>query len=157
MVVIQHQDQLVPAGLLSQLVDQRRNQRPKRRRRGRAEQRANPLAESGPHPVQSSDGVAPEPGRVVVPRIQRQPGYRPPAAPGPVSQHRRLTEPGRGADQHDAPPSPSSSRLASRGRGTNPGRGPGTCNLVASRAWLSCTWRYRILSAFGRRLARRAF
>ena len=43
--------------------------------------------------------MSPEPGRVVIPRIQRQPPRRALTAPGPVSQHDRLAVPSRRADQ----------------------------------------------------------
>ena len=92
-------------GLLlpGQVVDQSRDQPPERRRRGRPEQRRHPFAGPGAGPVQRGHRVAPEPGRIVVPRIQRQPPDRLPAAPGPVGQQDRLAVSRRGADQ-DQPP-----------------------------------------------------
>ena len=100
-VVVQDQDlALTRSG--RQLVDQRRHQRLERRRRRRSEQRGNLLGESRPCPVQRRGGVAPEPGRVVVAGVQRQPCDRPPAVVGPVGQQRGLAEPGRGTDQDQA-------------------------------------------------------
>ena len=98
-VVIQDEQGLVR----SQVVDQRRDQPLERRGRGRAEQRGHPFAGPGAGPVQRGHRVVPEPGRVVVPRVQRQPRGREPAAPGPISQQDRLAVPGRPADQ-DQPP-----------------------------------------------------
>ena len=111
MVVVEDQQQVVLAGLIGQPVDQRRHQRLERHRRRRAEQRAQPLGDSGPRPVQRGDSMAPEPRRVVVARVQRQPPNRPPATAGPVGQHRRLTEPGRGANQDELPRQPLAERL----------------------------------------------
>ena len=102
-VVIQDQQGLAVAGLGGQLVDQRRDQALERRRRGRPEQRGHPFADPGAGPVQRGHRVTPEPGRIVVPLIQRQPGSRVGAAPGPVRQQDRLAVPGRGAYQ-DQPP-----------------------------------------------------
>ena len=78
---------------------------------------------------------AAEPGRVVVPRVQREPSRRRPAAPCPVRQQDGLAISG-GAQTSTSPcPRPSSSRAVSRGRGTRSGRGAGICSLVASRTW----------------------
>ena len=82
-----------------QVVDQRRDQSLERRRRGRAEQRGDPFAGPGAGMVERGHGMAPEPGRVVVPCVQRQPRGRLPAAPGPVRQQDRLAVSGRGTDQ----------------------------------------------------------
>ena len=99
-VVIEDEPGLLLSG---QVVDQRRDQSLERGRRGRAEQRGDPFAGSGEGPVQRGHRVAPEPGRVVVPCVQRQPRGRLPAVPGPVRQQDRLAVPGRGTDQHQPP------------------------------------------------------
>ena len=99
-VIVEDKQHLLLPG---QLVDQRRDQPLERRRRGRPEQRGHPVPDPGPRPVQRGHRVAPEPGRVVVPRIQRQPPSRMLAAPGPVRQQDRLAVPGRGADQYQPP------------------------------------------------------
>ena len=102
-IVIQDQQQRLicvrPAGYL---VDQGRHQRLERRWRGRPEQRAHPLADSRPHPVQRGHRMPPEPGRVVVASIQRQPGHGMPAAPDPLGQQDSLAVPGRGAGQDES-------------------------------------------------------
>jgi hypothetical protein len=104
MVVIQHQQHLVIAGPGGQRVNYRRHHRLKRGRRRRPEQRGYPLVDARAHPIERGHSMTPEPGRVVVPRVQRQPRNRPVAAPGPLSQEHRLAGPGRGADQHPPPP-----------------------------------------------------
>ena len=110
-VVVEDQHHLVLAGPDGQLVDQRRHQPLKRRRRRRPEQRADPLGDSWPCPVQRGNRVPPEPCRVVVGCLQRQPDHLPLAAPGPVGQQRRLAEPGRGANQDQPPRQPLIERL----------------------------------------------
>jgi hypothetical protein len=81
-VVIEDQQQL----LRGQFVDQRRDQGLERRWRGRAEQRSDTFADSRTVRVERGHDMTPEPGRVVVPRVQRQPCDRVPAALGPVRQ-----------------------------------------------------------------------
>jgi hypothetical protein len=84
-IVVQDQQQrLVRVRLSGYLVDQGRHQRLERPRRRRPEQRAHPLADPRPHPVQRGHRVPPEPGRIVVAGIQRQPGHRIPNAPDPL-------------------------------------------------------------------------
>jgi hypothetical protein len=105
MIVIQDQQHRICVRLAGYLVDQGRHQRLERGWRGRPEQRAHPLADPRPHPVQRGHRMPPEPGRIVVASIQRQPGHQMPAAPDPLSQQDRLAVPGRPADQ-DQPASP---------------------------------------------------
>ena len=100
-VVVQDQHHLV--GSSGQLVDQRRHQPLERRRCRRAEQRGDPLGDPRPHPLQRGDHMPPEPRRVVVGFVQRQPPNRPPAAPGPVGQQGCLSKARRGADQGKGP------------------------------------------------------
>ena len=102
-VVVQDQQHLIPARLDGQLVDQGRHKPVKRTRGRRPEQRAQVPGDPGPGPVQRSDHVAPEPGRVVVAGVQAQPRHRPPAAAGPVGQQRRFAESRRSANQHPPP------------------------------------------------------
>jgi hypothetical protein len=102
-VVVQHQQRLAVVRLAGQLVDQGGDQPLERRRRRRPEQRDQPLGQAWSGLVQGGDHVAPEPGRVAVAGVQRQPGHRPPVLAGPVGQQDGLAEPGRGADQHQSP------------------------------------------------------
>ena len=97
-VVIKDQQGLIRG----QFVDQGRDQPLERRRRGRPEQRGDPFGDPGPGPVQRGHRVAPEPGRVVVPRVQRQPRGRVPA--GPFGQQHRLAVSGRRAGQDEPSP-----------------------------------------------------
>ena len=131
-------DQRHVVGCRGELVDQRRHGRGERRRRGAGDQRTDPLGDPGPHPVQRGGDVAPEPHRVVVARVQRQPGDRPPvgAAPSRPAGSTCRTRPGR----RPAParlPSPARSRCTNRGRGTQPVLGRGVRSLVASSDVLS--------------------
>jgi hypothetical protein len=105
-VVVQDQQHLAPVGLGGQLVDQRRHQ-PFKRRRGRwVEHRGDLVGEPRPYPVQRGGDMAPEPCRVVVTLVQRQPGDRPPAGLDPMGQQAGLAEPGRRADQQQPPRQP---------------------------------------------------
>ena len=132
-VVIEDQQHLAVAGLGGQLVDQRRHQPLEGCRRQRAQQQADSLPDPRAHPVQRGQRVTPEPHRVVVGCVQRQPGHRPVARRGQVGQQGRLTGPGRGTHQDQPPRQPFTERLYQRGRGTKPGCRRGTCSLVASR------------------------
>jgi len=114
-VVVEDQQHLVPAGLGGQLVDQRRHQPFERGRCRRAQQRADPLADPRPDPVQRRNRVAPKPGRVVVGRIQRQPRHQRAAGPCPPGQQSGLTIPSRGADQDEPPRQPLLQRLLRAG------------------------------------------
>jgi hypothetical protein len=132
-VVIEDQQHLIRSGLGGgQFVDQRRHQPIGRGLCERAQQRTGQLANPGACLAHRRDRVAPKPRRIVVGSVQRQPGRQPPAAPGPVGQQDSLARPSRGADQ-DQPSRQPLLQPASRWRGTNPGRGPGTCSSVASR------------------------
>ena len=102
-VVIVEDEQGLVRSQISQVVDQRRDQALERGRCGRAEQRAKAFAGPGAGPVQRGHRVAPEPGRVVIARVQRQPRGRELAAAGPVSQQDRLAVPGR-PPEPDQPP-----------------------------------------------------
>jgi hypothetical protein len=106
LVVVQDQQHLARTGLAGQLVDQGRHQPLEGRRGRRAEQRGELPGDPGTHLVQRGHHMAPEPRRVVVASVQRQPGDRPPALPGPVGQQSGLAEPGRSADQHQPPRQP---------------------------------------------------
>jgi len=101
-VVIENQDRLV-AGLVSQFVDQRGHQPLGRGRGGRAQQGPGQPACPRPRLAYCGDQVMPEPGRVVVTGVQRQPSDRPLAVPGPVGQQRRLAKSRRRAHQYPAP------------------------------------------------------
>jgi hypothetical protein len=125
-VVVQHQgDPALPRG---ELVDDHGHHR-LRRRRGTLERGGDPLADAGPHPVQRSGHIAPEPGRVVVAFVQRQPGDRLPAAVGPVGQQGRLAEPGRGAHQGQLPLRPLVQPLQQPRADQEPAAGAGPVQL----------------------------
>ena len=121
-VIIEDQQGLVRG----QPVDQRRDQALERRRRGRAEQRGHPFTGPGAGPVQRGHGVAPEPGRVVIPAssdshatgnlLRRVQSASRTVLPYPAGAQVRMTPRAR----------PSSSRAVSRGRGTSSGPGAGT-------------------------------
>jgi hypothetical protein len=85
-VVVEHQQRLVRVGPGGQLIDQRGHKSLVRRWRGRAQQRPHPFGESRPAPVQCGHTVAPEPRRVVIADVQRQPRHGVRAAPRPVGQ-----------------------------------------------------------------------
>jgi hypothetical protein len=97
-VVVQHQHDLVGQG--GQLVDQGGHHRiegggPQ----ATPQQRGDLLGDARADPVERGGGVPPEPRWVVVAGVQRQPGDRPSAAPGPVRQQDGLAEAGRRAHQ----------------------------------------------------------
>jgi hypothetical protein len=96
MVVVDHEDD--PPRLGCELVDDHGPHRVQRRRRT-VQRPRHPLADAGLHAIQRLGHIAPEPDRVVVAGVQRQPGHRRIEAPGPVRQQGRLAEPGRGGDQ----------------------------------------------------------
>ena len=99
-VVIEDQHHLILSGLRGgQFVDQRRHQTIGGGRHERAQQRTGQLANPGACLAHRRYRVAPEPRRIVVRGVQRQPGHRPPATPGPVGQQDSLAGPSRGADQ----------------------------------------------------------
>ena len=104
-IVIQDQQRLICVRLAGYLVDQGRHQRLERWWRGRPEQRVHPLADPRPHPVQRGHRMPPEPGRIVVASIQRQPGHWMPTAPDPLGQQDSLAVPGRRGEQ-DKPSHP---------------------------------------------------
>jgi hypothetical protein len=101
--VVVVQDQHHPVRLGGQLVDQGAHQALERRRRRRPEQRGDLPGHARTHPVQGGDHVPPEPRRVVVALVQRQPADRSPTLPCPVAQQGRLAEPGGRAHQHQLP------------------------------------------------------
>ena len=70
MVVVQDQQHLVIIGRGGQLVDQCCYQGLERRWRRRAQQRIHPLADPGTGLVQRGHRMTPEPGRIIVGRIQ---------------------------------------------------------------------------------------
>src|SRR5262249_16827478 len=104
-VVVQHQQRLPGGGTICQLVDQRGDHTLERLQRG-PEQLADPAADPRAGPLQRRCHIPPEPGRVIVTLIQRQPGHRPLAAARPSGQQRRLAGPGRRAHQDQPPRQP---------------------------------------------------
>jgi len=137
LVVVQQERDLLGPG--DQLVDEGGHDRLQRGRLGPAEQRGDPLANVDPRPVQRRDDIPPEPHRIVVSGIQRQPGDRPPGMARPVAEQARLPEPRRGADQRQLlPPSPR--------RGV-PATGDVEADqdaAVAHRAWWPAGYRARL-------------
>jgi hypothetical protein len=97
-IVVQHQHDRI--GHASQLVDQRGRHRLEGSRLLALQQPGDRTGNPWARPVQCGGDVAPEPHWVVVGLVQRQPGHRPLATPGPVGQQGGLAEAGRGADQH---------------------------------------------------------
>jgi hypothetical protein len=91
-VVVEHEDDLL--GEHGEGVDQRR-QHALQRRRPRLEQGASLGPDAGARRLQRGDDVAPEERRVVVARVERQPGDRAPLPAEPVDQQRLLAEAGR--------------------------------------------------------------
>ena len=124
-VVIENQQHLAVAGLGGQLVDQRCHQPLEGCRRRGAQQEADSLPDPRARPVQRGYRVTPEPHRVVVGCVQRQPGHRPVARRGPVGQQGRLAGPSRGAHQDEPPRQPFTERLhqARAGHETRPRAG----------------------------------
>ena len=111
-VVVENQHR-VGTGIGGQLVDERGHQRLEGSGCGRAEQRAQPSIEARAYPVHRGHHMTPEPGRVVVPGVQRQPG-RPgrdgagpsrPAAPSCRSRRARRPAPAHAPGCHRAGPS----------------------------------------------------
>ena len=98
-VIVEDQQRLAVAGPGGQIVDQRCDEPLERGRRRGPGQRANPPGDSLVYLVQGGQHMTPEPDRVVVTGIQRQPRGRTPAVPGPVGQQDRLAVSGRRADQ----------------------------------------------------------
>jgi hypothetical protein len=73
---------------------------------GGPQQGGDALGDPWPHPIQRRDRMAPEPHRVVVGGVQRQPAHEPLASLAPVSQERRLAEPSGRGDQRQLPRQP---------------------------------------------------
>ncbi len=128
LVVVQDQQHLL-TGLGGQLVDQRGHQPLKRGWRRRAEQRGDPLGHARAHLVNGGGDMPPAPGRVVVAGVQRQPGDRPAAGPGPVGQQGGLAEPGRRAHQQQPPRQPLLQPLQQTGAGHEARRRAGHMQL----------------------------
>jgi hypothetical protein len=128
-VVIQYQRHVAGTGPFGQLVDQGRYQALERLRDRRPEQRTHPLADPGADRIQRGHRMAPEAGRVVVARIQRQPRHRLRAVPGPAGQQRRLTITGRRADKHQATPQGLIEPFRQPGAGQEIRAGPGRAQL----------------------------
>jgi hypothetical protein len=125
-VVVQHQHVRIRPG--GQLVDQRGHYRLERPRR-RVQQCGDTLPDPGVHLVQGGGDVAPEPRRVVVAFVQRQPGDRSRAVVGPVGQQGGLAEPGRGAHQGELAGGALGQPLQQPRAGQEPGAGAGRVQL----------------------------
>ncbi len=97
MVVVQHQHDLL--GHPGQLVDQRGDHRLEGGRLQALQERGDLLGDPRAQRVQGGGDMAPEPRRVVVGVVQRQPGNRSGIVSGPVGQQGGLAEAGRGAHQ----------------------------------------------------------
>ena len=90
MIVVEHQDQ--GAGHLRELVDQGSDHSLRGRGLGRAERGDEVARHSGHGPLQGSDGVGEEAGRVVVGAVQREPAGAARPALEPVGQERGLAK-----------------------------------------------------------------
>ena len=101
MIIIEDQQHLAVSGRSGKVVDQRRHQPIEGRRGGRPKQRGDPRSDPRPCLVQRRDSMAPEPRRIAISAVQRQPADRSATTPGPVSQQSRLAEPSRCAQQHE--------------------------------------------------------
>ena len=99
-VVVEYQQHVGLARLGHDVVDQRADQRVVGRRGRRTRQRAHPLGDARAHHVESGQHVTPEPHRVVVSAVERQPGGRLGHAPDPLRQQDRLAVTRRGGHQH---------------------------------------------------------
>ena len=128
-VVVDHQHELVAGGPGGELVDQGRHQPLGRGRVRAAQQPDDLLGHPRAHPLQGRGHVAPEPDRVVIAGIQRQPGHRPAAGPGPVGQQARLAAPGRGTDQQEPAGQALVQPLHQPRADGEPGPGPGHVQL----------------------------
>jgi hypothetical protein len=131
-VVVQDQRHVALDRQERQLVDHEGRQRLRRQLLRADGQRGGLLPQAGSDPVERPRDGAPEPRRVVVAAVQRQPGDRPAAAPGPVAEQGGLAEPGRGA--HHREPTPHPPGEAFEQAGARHQSRLGTWNLVASSA-----------------------
>jgi hypothetical protein len=98
-VVVEYQQHVGLVRLGRDIVDQRADQRVVGRRRP-ACHRAHPLGDARAHHVESGQHVTPEPHRVVISPVERQPGDRRGHAPDPLRQQDRLSVARRGGHQH---------------------------------------------------------
>ena len=98
-VVVDHQRHVL--GRRGELVHQRGDGGRERGGRRAGHDRTDAVGHAGAHAVERGRDVAPEPHRVVVARVERQPRHRPPVGVRPIGQQARLAEPRRPADQHE--------------------------------------------------------
>jgi hypothetical protein len=103
-VVVQDQHELLRGGL--ELVDQGGHDALARDATRAAEEGKHALAHAADGTIERDDHVSPEPDRVVVPCIQRQPGDGPPRGCGPVSEQGGLAEAGGRAHKDHLPGHP---------------------------------------------------
>jgi hypothetical protein len=101
-VVVQHQHHLLAR--VGQIVDQGGHHRLERGGLHVLEQRGDASGDPRVRAIQRGTDVPPEPHRVIVASVERQPADGPLAAPGPVGHQARLAEAGRGAQQDQVPP-----------------------------------------------------
>jgi hypothetical protein len=97
-VVVDHQHDLV--GGRGELVHQRGDDPRERCARRAGHERADPLDDTDVHAVERGGDVAPEPHRVVVAGVERQPRHRSVVGPRPGGQEARLAEAGGPAHQY---------------------------------------------------------
>ena len=131
LVVVQDQHHLL--GLGDQIVDQHGQHR-LQRRLAALEQGIDPLTDPGPQLVQGGGDIAPEPRRVTVAGIQRQPGHRLPSAPSPIAQQAGLAETGRRTDQGEIVGRPLGEALQQPRTGQETGPGAGDVQLGREQA-----------------------
>ena len=128
-VVVEDEQPLVRRRVPHHIVDQGGHQRLEGRRRWRAGQRAHSLADRGAHRLQRHQRVAPEPDRVVVASIERQPTRRPCPAPGPLREQHSLAVAGRSDDNDDPIAQPVVEPLSKSRPGDQAGSRPGHMQL----------------------------
>src|SRR6266511_2304520 len=131
-VVVENQHR--PQRRSCELVDQRRQHDVDEAGAGAREPRQRLVAESWVDRPQRSDQVAPEPDRVVVSRVERDPGERSRLIRGgtPFAEENRLPPTRRRAQKRQLALAPGTKRATSSPRETNPGRTSGTCSFVAT-------------------------
>jgi hypothetical protein len=129
-VVVEDQQRVVRVGQAGQVVDQGRHQRLERGRHRRADQRAHPHGDPRTGPIERGHRVPPEPGRVVVTGVQRQPGDRPVTAASPLGHQDRLAVPRPGGR-----PGPDPAPTPRRGDPPSAGGAPGPAAHREHAAW----------------------
>jgi hypothetical protein len=103
-VVVQHQRELIGRGL--EVVDQRGHDALARHHPRRSQERQQVLPKASANTIERDDHIPPEPHRIVVFGVQRQPRHRPPRAGGPAGHQGGLAEAGGRAHKEQLPGHP---------------------------------------------------